>query len=161
MLFDVDAGYSFPSVSMPPFISRILSRPHTLSPIPQFPHEYIYVPLHINTCALHRVSCHEAVKRKIKEACESLGQPPPALPEINALWVWRFMKKYKIVWRKCTVQYAVSRAKMERRAKRCWKQSSQIQYGLQLLHGKERQAQLLGRFKTHIVPIMRAGMLAF
>ena len=66
----------------------------------------------------------------------------PRLPDVNNIkWIWCFMKKYHIVWRKSNVVYKVSRPKMLRRAKRTWVQSNQVRYSIQLLCGEQRAAK--------------------
>ena len=93
----------------------------------------------------------EVIKTKLRGYAEKDGRPPPVLCAITPQWIWRFMRKHKIVWRKATIKYKVSRSKMERRSKRSWLQSHKLQFGLELLHGQERKAKLLGRFKIHLV----------
>jgi hypothetical protein len=92
------------------------------------------------------------LKRRIDRHCACQGKPPPCFPTIDSHWVWRFMDRNYIVWRKSNVRYKVSRAKMMRRSKRTWCQSFQVRYGLQLLHGEERLSKgLRSQIHSHIV----------
>ena len=93
----------------------------------------------------------EVIKSKLLVYAEKAGQPPPFLPAITPHWIWRFMRRHRIVWRKATIKYKVSRSKMERRSKRSWLHNLKVQFGLELLYGKQRKAKLLGRFKIHLV----------
>jgi hypothetical protein len=93
----------------------------------------------------------ECIKGKLLTMAKEAEQPPPWLPKISPAWIWKFMKKFHIVWRKATVRYKVSRVKMDRRAKRTWTQAFKVQHGLQLLHGEERCAKGHRRFHTHLV----------
>jgi hypothetical protein len=114
-----------------------------------------YVDMHTSTAGriwpstLRKAA--ETIKRKLLGYAEARGDPEPYLPKITPHWIWRFMRKHKIVWRKATIKYKVSRTKQDRRAKRCWLQSQKVQYGLHLLYGKTREEKVLGRFKTHLV----------
>ena len=72
---------------------------------------------------------------KLNDIARAAGKPPPKLPQITPQWVWLFMRKYRIVWRKSNVVYKVSRAKCRRRSKRTWLQSCKVRKGLELLHG--------------------------
>ena len=75
--------------------------------------------------------------RKLKAIYAQKGLPIPEFPEISNLWVWRFMKRHHIVWRESTVRYKISRAKMLRRSRRTWLQSSKVRYACDLLFGQQ------------------------
>ena len=92
----------------------------------------------------------KTIGSKLETIHRELEQPPPTLPEINGNWIWKFMKKYKIVWRQSNVKYKVSNAKLMRRSKRTWLQSQKVRYGLDLLHGGER-AHKRPRFHSHLI----------
>lgn len=97
-------------------------------------------------------SAANVIVGKITRIHERQGKPPPFFPKITVKWIWSFMKKFKIVWRKATVRYKVSRAKMLRRSKRTWRQSAKVRYGLQLLHGEKRRKRgLRVQVHSHIV----------
>ena len=86
---------------------------------------------------LRHAAC--AIKKKLVALYMKTAVLAPALPDVNTVkWIWGFMKKYHIVWRKSNVVYKISRPKMLRRARRTWIQSSQVRYGIQLLCGEQR-----------------------
>ena len=89
---------------------------------------------------LRHAAC--VIKKKLMALCMRHAELPPKLPEVNTVkWIWCFMKKYHIIWRKSNVVYQISRPKMLRRAKRTWIQSNQVRYGIQLLCGEQRAAK--------------------
>lgn len=95
----------------------------------------------------------EVIKSKLRGYAEKVGRAPPFLPRTTPQWIWRFMRKHKIVWRKATIKYKVSKSKMERRSKRSWLHTHKVQFGLHLLYGKTRADKMLGRFKILLVRV--------